>query len=221
MGYATKFSLDEPMNRVLATAEENMYSAKSLNRDVVRTRAIDAITSTLYESSQREQEHSERVSELSVKLGRALGLSEGKLKKLKEVARLHDIGKIVLEPNILNKNHLLTMEEWNEVKRHPIIGYRILNSFDDTVDLAESVLAHHEQWDGTGYPKGLRGEEIPLLARIIAVVESYERMTHDSDNTKARTREDALKELRDNAGRQFDPMLAELFARMIEEGDAF
>ena len=220
MGYATKFSLDEPMNRVLTTAEENMYSAKSLNRDVVRTRAIDAITSTLYESSQREKEHSERVSELSVKLGRALGLSEGKLKKLKEVARLHDIGKIVLEPNILNKNHLLTMEEWNEVKRHPIIGYRILNSFDDTVDLAESVLAHHEQWDGTGYPKGLRGEEIPLLARIIAVVESYERMTHDSDNTKARTREGALKELRDNAGRQFDPMLAELFARMIEEGEA-
>ncbi|HWR23138.1 MAG TPA: HD domain-containing phosphohydrolase [Feifaniaceae bacterium] len=218
MGYATKAEAEEPLGRVLAAAEENMYSAKSLNRDDVRSRAIDAITASLYESSSREREHAERVSELSVRLGRALGLSEVKLKKLKEVARLHDIGKIVLEPNILNKNHLLTLEEWNEVKRHPIIGYRILNSFDDTVDLAESVLAHHEQWDGAGYPKGLKGEEIPLLARIVAVVESYERMTHDSDNTKARTKEDALRELRENAGGQFDPMLAELFARMLEEG---
>ena len=217
MGYATKTDAEEPISRVLAAAEENMYSAKSLNRDDVRSRAIDAITTSLYESSYRELEHAERVSELSVLLGRGLGLSEVKLKKLKEGARLHDIGKIVLEPNILNKNHLLTLEEWNEVKRHPIIGYRILNSFDDTVDLAESVLAHHEQWDGTGYPKGLKGEEIPLLARIIAVVESFERMTHDSDNTKARTKEDALRELRENAGRQFDPMLAELFARMMEE----
>ncbi len=218
MGYATKADAEEPISRVLTTAEENMYSVKSLSRDDVRSRAIDAITTSLYESSGREKEHAERVSELSVLLGRALGLSEVKLKKLKEVARLHDIGKIVLEPSILNKNHLLTLEEWNEVKRHPIIGYRILNSFDDTVDLAESVLAHHEQWDGSGYPKGLKGEEIPLLARIIAVVESFERMTHDSDNTKARTKEEALAELRENAGRQFDPMLAELFTRMIEEG---
>ena len=218
MGYATKAKAEEPINRVLATAEENMYAVKSLSRDDVRSRAIEAITDSLYQSSSREQEHSERVSELSVLLGRALGLSEVKLKKLKEVARLHDIGKFVLDPTILNKNHLLTLEEWNEVKRHPIIGYRILNAFDDTVDLAESVLAHHEQWDGSGYPKGLKGEEIPLLARIIAVVESFERMTHDSDNTKARTREDALRELRENAGRQFDPMLAELFARMLEEG---
>ena len=217
MGYATKADPEESISRVLVTAEENMYSVKSLNRDDVRSRAIDAITDSLYESSCREREHAERVSELSVLLGRGLGLSEVKLKKLKEVARLHDIGKIVLEPNILNKNHRLTLEEWNEVKRHPIIGYRILNSFDDTLDLAESVLAHHEQWDGTGYPKGLRGEEIPLLARIIAVVESFERMTNDSDNTKARTKEDALRELRENAGRQFDPMLAELFARMMEE----
>lgn len=218
MGYATKTNKEEPIARVLATAEENMYSAKSLSRDDVRSRAIDAITTSLYETSAREKEHAERVSELSVQLGRALGLSEVKLKKLKEVARLHDIGKIVLEPNILNKNHHLTVEEWNEVKRHPIIGYRILNTFDDTVDLAESVLAHHEQWDGSGYPKGLKGEEIPLLARIISVVESYERMTHDSDNTKARSKEDAIRELRENAGRQFDPMLAELFARMLEEG---
>ncbi len=217
MGYATKADPEESISRVLVTAEENMYSVKSLNRDDVRSRAIDAITDSLYESSCREREHAERVSELSVLLGRGLGLSEVKLKKLKEVARLHDIGKIVLEPNILNKNHRLTLEEWNEVKRHPIIGYRILNSFDDTLDLAESVLAHHEQWDGTGYPKGLKGEEIPLLARIIAVVESFERMTNDSDNTKARTKEDALRELRENAGRQFDPMLAELFARMMEE----
>jgi len=149
-------------------------------------------------------------------LGRALKLSEVDIRKLKEAGYLHDIGKIVLDPKILNKNFQLSSQEWNEIKKHVPVGYRILNSFNETVDLAEAVLAHHEQWDGGGYPKGLKGEEIPLLARIITIAESYDRMIHDSANTKAKSKAEAVRVIRENAGTQFDPQLAELFAYMVE-----
>lgn len=216
MGFNVKSTMSEDLLQVLNSAEENMYAAKTLERDEVRSRAIDAITAALYHNSSRERDHSIRVSELCQALGRKLKLSEVKMRKLKEAGYLHDIGKIVLEPKLLNKNHRLTPQEWSEVKRHPIVGYRILNFFDDTLDLAESVLTHHEKWDGSGYPKGLKGEEIPLLARIISVVEGFDRMTHDSDNTTAMSEEQALREIREHAGTQFDPVLAETFARMME-----
>lgn len=216
MGFNVKRTMGEDLLQVLNSAEENMYAAKTLERDEVRSRAIHAITETLYDNSHRERDHSIRVSDLCRALGRELKLSEVKIRKLKEAGYLHDIGKIVLDPKLLNKNHRLTPQEWNEVKRHPIVGYRILNFFDDTLDLAESVLAHHEKWDGSGYPKRLKGEEIPLLARIISIVEGFDRMTHDSDNTNAMSVEQALREIREHAGTQFDPKLAEVFARMME-----
>ena len=149
-------------------------------------------------------------------MGKALELSEVEVRKLKEAGYLHDIGKIVLEPGLMNKNHLLTNREWNEVKRHSVIGYRILNSFDNTLDLAESVLAHHERWNGSGYPKGLKGDEIPLIARIIAIVEGYDRMTHDSDNIKAMSKEEAIGVLKENAGVLFDPGLVDVFIKTIQ-----
>ena len=195
-----------------------MYSVKTLERDNIRNSAIDSIVSLLHQNSKREKEHSLRVSELCQKLGKTLNLPDREIRKLKEAGYLHDIGKIVLEPELMNKNHLLTNLEWNEVKRHSIIGYRILNSFDNTLDLAESVLAHHERWNGSGYPKGLKGEEIPKLARIIAIVEGYDRMTHDSDNIKAMSKEDAIQTLKDNAGILFDPKLVDVFTEMVQEG---
>ncbi|MDD2362649.1 MAG: diguanylate cyclase [Oscillospiraceae bacterium] len=217
MGCATKLKKEDSIHITFENAEDAMYSAKTLERDDIRDTAIDGIIKYLHENSTREKEHSLRVSELCQRLGKELNLPEDVIRKLREAGYLHDIGKIVLDKELMNKNHLLTNKEWNEVKRHSIIGYRILNSFDNTLDLAESVLAHHERWNGSGYPKGLQGEEIPKLARIIAIVEGYDRMTHDSDNLTAMSKEQAIQTIRENAGALFDPELAEIFAGMMEK----
>lgn len=216
MGFDTKHDATEDIMQVLFSAEEKMYAAKTLERDEIRRSVIDVIIKTLHEKTPWIKGHSVRVSELCMELGKALELPEVELRKLKEAGYLHDIGKIVLEPQLLNKPYPLTTREWNEMQKHPVAGYRILHSFDDTVDLAEPVLAHHEHWDGHGYPKGLKGEEIPLLARIITVVESYDRMVHYPSNTAALSHADALKVLRKNAGKRFNPVIAELFALMME-----
>ncbi len=113
----------------------------------------------------------------------------------------------------------MSEEDWAEIKKHPIVGYRILNTFDETIDLAEPVLAHQEHWDGSGYPKGLKGEEVPLLARIIALAEGYERLIHDSDNREAYSKEQAISHIRSLSGSQYEPALVDEFVQMIEESD--
>src|SRR5690606_3687663 len=107
-------------------------------------------------------------------------------------------------------------QEQIEFMRHPIIGYRILNSFDDTLDLAEIILAHHENWDGSGYPKGLKGEEIPRLARIIAVAESYQILTRELGE-KSLSSKEAVNELRKQAGKKLDPNIVGTFINMIQK----
>lgn len=218
MGLAYKNGLEPDIALILSKAEEAMYNAKTLERDEVRKGTVGEILATLHKNSTREREHSESVSELAETIGRAFHLSEEEIRKLHDAGYMHDIGKIVLDNKLLNINHHLSDYEWNEIKRHPIVGYRILNAFDDTVNLAEPVLAHQEHWDGSGYPRGLKGNEIPLLARIIAVAEGYDRMTHDDDNTRAMSREEAIQALRENAGTRFDPRIIEVFTQALEQG---
>lgn len=217
MGYSTKVSVEAELIQTVNSAEEKMYLAKTLERDSIRSGTLDAIIQMLHKDNDRERQHSMRVGMLCQNLGLALGLSEVKVRKLKELGYLHDIGKIVLDKKLLNKGLDLTAEELADVKKHVVVGYRILNAFDDTMDIAEAVLAHHERWDGSGYPKGLKGHEAPLLARIIALVGSFDRMTHESENTKALTQKQAIKKLRKNAGVLYDPQLTEAFINMIEE----
>jgi len=220
MGCATKSTPDANIFQIFEQAEDTMYSIKTLEQDNIRKNTISEIVKMLHQNSAREEEHSNRVSELCARMGKRLGFPEDEIRKLREAGYLHDIGKIVLGPNLINKSYLLTTREWNEIRRHAIVGYRILNSFEDTLDLTEAVLTHHERWDGKGYPKGLKGEEIPRLARIISIVESYDRMTHDSDNQKARSKEEAISILRQNAGTVFDPELVEVFIELIESDDS-
>lgn len=233
MGAATKQSTKDNIIEILDIAEERMYFAKMLERSEFNAKVITTIISTLHESIPKEKEHALRVSELCEKLSVALSLPEDEIRKLKSAAFLHDIGKIVLDPDTLNKGpQQLSSNDWDEVKKHPVLGYRILKSFDATADLAESILAHHENWDGSGYPKGLKEDEIPLLARIISLAESYDRIIHDSavhsaadestatsnDISNARAkRETALRTIKENAGIRFDPSLVDLFVSLIEK----
>ena len=216
MGADTKQNPDSNLVEVLNKAEERMYLAKTLECDKANSAVIDSIIHMLHENNPREKEHSIRVSELCRDMGIILKLSEIEIRKLEDAGYLHDIGKVVLEPELLKKRFSKTNQKWNEIKKHPIIGYRILNSFDHTLDLAEIVLDHQERWDGSGYPKGLNGEEIPKLARIIALAESYERKVSGADNFEAMSKEDALIDIRANAGKHFDPDLTETFIKMIE-----
>jgi len=131
------------------------------------------------------------------------------------VGLLHDIGKIAIDDSILNKPGKLTEQEWEEIKRHPDIGYRILSTSYDFLELADCILAHHEKWAGTGYPKGLKGEDIPRIARIIAIADSYDAMTSERPYRKAMSEEEACIEIRKNSGTQFDPKIARIFIEKV------
>lgn len=216
IGFDTKTDAAKDIRQVLSNAEAKMYSVKTLERGEVKSREQDAIISALFENSEREKLHASRVSRLCERLGRALGLPEFDIHRLSEAGRLHDIGKIVLDPGILKKGYNLNSSEWNVVNQHPVVGYRILNSFDGTLELAEAVLAHHESWDGSGYPKGLDGERIPLLARIIAVAESYDRMVYVPDVAEAKTPGEALGEIQGLAGVRFDPAVVDALTKLLE-----
>jgi len=127
---------------------------------------------------------------------------------------LHDIGKVGIDDSILKKPGRLTDREWAIMKKHTEIGYRIAMSSPELEKIAEYILTHHERWDGKGYPYGLKGEEIPLLSRILAIADSYDAMTEDRVYRKAMSHEEAIEEIKRNAGTQFDPFIAELFLQI-------
>ena len=141
-----------------------------------------------------------------------LGFTATKEKRIKEAGYLHDIGKIVLDEKIV-RGHNLSEAELEIKRQHPIVGYRILNLFDDTLDLAEAVYSHHENWDGTGYPKGLKGEEIPITGRIIAVAEVYDELTNEYGDLHF-DHAVAVQKIKAMAGKQFDPAIVEAFTKI-------
>ncbi len=216
LGADTKTTGEQLFEETMANAENAMYRDKTLNRKSVNREMIDTIIETLDSKSSSEKRHSIVVSELCEKVGVALQLAEAKISKLKLAGYLHDIGKIIFDESFLSKD-VLTDEESEKMRQHAVVGYRILNLFDETLDLAEYVYSHHERWDGKGYPRGLSGEQIPQISRIISIVETYERVLSRGDLSDAERREAAVKVIREEAGKRFDPKIARWFADMMEE----
>ena len=215
LGFDTKAQSEQSIEEIMANAENKMYKDKVLNRKEINADIIDNIMENLHGRNKKEKLHSDKVSCLSGKIGAALGFGETEIKRVEQAAYLHDIGKIVLDENIL-RGHNLTEAELEIKKQHSVVGYRILNLFDDTLDLAEVVYSHHENWDGTGYPKGLKEKEIPVMARIIAVAEAYDEMTNVYGNLRF-SHETALQKIREMAGKRLDPEIARLFVRIFSK----
>ena len=218
LGLSVKESKEESIEETIKEAEDNMYRHKLLDRESHHNAIISSVMATMYARSQETEEHAERLAEISLKIGKAMGLSQKNLDDLRLLSMLHDIGKIGIDDRILNKEEPLSKKEWEIMKKHPEIGFRIAMSSSDLEPVAQYILHHHERWDGKGYPAGLRGEDIPLLSRILAVVDSYDAMTKDRIYRKALGEANAIKEIKDNSGTQFDPHIAELFLKLIKAG---
>ncbi len=215
LGFSTKEKNEDELEKVVKIADDYMYKHKLLERNSSHSAIISSIRATMNERSQETELHAERLAVLSRKLGIEFNISEVELNDLELFATLHDIGKVCVDDRILNKPGKLTDDEWCEMKKHPEIGYRIAKSSPNLVQIADYILAHHERWDGTGYPQGQKGEDIPFPSRILAVVDAYDAMTQDRPYRKMMDKNDALAEIKRNSGTQFDPSIAEIFVKMI------
>ena len=214
-GYATKNDQEEMIQDIFKKAEDHMFKDKIIESQSMRGKTIQTIIATLNEKNKREEQHSHRVSALCKSMGEALGMNEGKIEELKTVGLLHDIGKIAIDENILNKNGRLNESEYNEIQRHPEVGYRILSTVKEMLDLANYVLYHHERWDGSGYPKGLKGNDIPLVSRIIAIADAFDAMSSERSYRSSMPEPMIIEELRKNAGIQFDPEMINVFVEKV------
>jgi putative nucleotidyltransferase with HDIG domain len=161
--------------------------------------------------------HSIRVTELSLALGGELGLKDDDLVHLRRGALLHDIGKMGIPDAILNKPDKLTELEWGVVRRHPVYAYELLAPIPFLKSAAEIAHCHHENWDGSGYPRGLNGEHIPLLARIASVCNVFDALASDQPYRRAWDRNDALGYVEGTSGKQFDPEVVVAFIRLMEK----
>jgi putative nucleotidyltransferase with HDIG domain len=160
--------------------------------------------------------HSKKVSKYAVAIGEAMGLSRDKLAVLRDSGLLHDIGKISVPDALLRKQGPLSPQEWSQMRGHPEVAVAILRHVEELAQCLPAILHHHERWDGSGYPLGLVGNNIPLEARIVAVGDSYDAMTSDRPYRRALGPERALDELILCAGRQFDPQVVQVFADLVE-----
>src|SRR4030065_2489258 len=200
LGTSTKKIHDYDIRMTVKEAEDWMYRRKLLERRSISSSIISSLERTLQEKSYETEEHALRLKDMALVLGQSLKLTENKLNELILLSALHDIGKIAIPDDILMKKGKLTIKEWGIIKRHPEIVFNITASSPQLVPIADAVLSHHEWWNGSGYPRGLKGEDIPLVSRIISIVDSYDVMTHDRAYRKAISKEKAMEELERYAG---------------------
>lgn len=214
-GCGTKTTDQEKIEEIFNKAEEHMYRTKLDNSSKIKRRTIEQVLSNLFEIYNHEKVHSKHVGKLCESIAIALGLGNNDITQMKLVGNMHDIGKIGIDPKILNKKNKLTEKEYDEVKRHPEIGYRILSSVNEFSEIANYILEHHERWDGKGYPKGLKGDKISLQARITAVADAYDAMTSNRSYGVKMNKQEAKNELLKKSGTQFDPNIVKIFTEKV------
>lgn len=217
LGTATKEFADQKISKIIKKAEDNMYQNKLSERKSSKSNIVQGLLNTLNVKSSETKEHALRMTKLAFDFGEKLDFTISDLNKLTLLATLHDIGKTSISEDILKKSERLTAAEWEQIKKHPRRGYKIASASEEFNVVAEEILCHHEKWDGSGYPGGLKGQEIPYLARVISIIDAYDVMTNDRPYSSAISKEKALAEIKACAGSQFDPELAKKFIAMMEK----
>ncbi|WP_051188518.1 PAS domain S-box protein [Proteocatella sphenisci] len=213
-GFETKESEYEDMEKVFSQAEDHMYRRKLLESGSMKSEMITLITRGLYERDKNEQSHSERVAELCKKIAEAMNFEGHQIGEISLLGMLHDIGKIGLDQNIVNGIIKLNEREWKDIKKHPETGYHILKSVSEFSHIADYVLCHHERPDGKGYPRGLKGNNIPIQSRILSIAEAYDSMINKHYKEPI-TVLDAVNELILNMGTQFDEKIVKIFIEKV------
>lgn len=217
LGYSTKESVDTSIDQIFKMADNNMYRNKMTYSESSSGMYLKALQLTLEKSRYESKTHMELVKHYALILGEAIGLPPSELDDLGVVAQLHDIGKIGVPDEILHKSGSLTEEEFELIKGHSYFGYSMVKATPSTIKIADYILYHHEWYDGSGYPEGIKGEDIPLISRIIAITDAYAVMLHDTPYRNALTKDEAINELNVGSHSQFDPYLVETFLNIIGE----
>jgi diguanylate cyclase (GGDEF)-like protein/PAS domain S-box-containing protein len=217
LGKAIKSEPAESLIEALKKAEDEMYRQKVIESRSTKNVALEALIEALAAKSFETKEHTQKMQDMAFKIGEKYGLSDSELIRLNLLVTLHDIGKINISEKLLTKSKPLSDDEWSILKKHPEIGYRVAIATEDFAHVAEDILAHHEWWNGKGYPRGLENSEIPLLARIVTIVDAYEIMKNGRPYKPPKTEEKIIAELKRCSGAQFDPELADILLAILAE----
>jgi len=187
------------------------------NMELIRAynEVIEGWSRALELRDHKTEGHSRRVEELTLAIARKMGIEKEKLAHIRQGVLLHDIGKIGIPDSILNKPGKLTEEEWEMMRKHPIYAYEMLSPINHLRPALDIPRYHHERWDGSGYPEGFKGEEIPLAARIFAVVDVWDALRSDRPYHKAWSDEKALEHIKEESGKHFDPQVVEVFLEIV------
>ena len=220
-GYSFQRREEDDIDDLLKEAEHFMYKRKYYENQSAQSNTVKLIMQTLFEKSKREKDHSERVGLICEAIAKKMNFTKQAVNRIKIAGFLHDIGKIGIDEEILNKKGKLNEKEWEIIKTHTAKSARILEHTVEYKDLAKIVLSHHERYDGTGYPYGLKGEQIPIEARIIAIADTYDAMTQNRTYRKTVSKDIALKEIDRFAGTQFDPNIVAIFIKNVLTDKSF
>lgn len=216
-GVATKTTIDQDVYDIMKKAEDRMYYKKLTESKEAKLNMIKYLKDKLEELSIETKAHYDKLKRTSLKLAEALNLSDVEKEEIKLLCEFHDIGKIAISPDILQKKDKLTNSEWEQIKRHSEIGYHIVKSARESIAVDELILMHHERWDGNGYPGLIKEDEIPVTVRAFAIADAYEAMIEDRPYQSKMTKQQALKEIRNKSGTQFDPYIAEIFIKVMDD----
>ncbi|SDC74381.1 MULTISPECIES: HD-GYP domain-containing protein [unclassified Candidatus Frackibacter] len=223
LGSATKEEIGQDLNEIFDKAEAQMYQDKFEHKNCSSNPLLQALLCKLEDSNYEIVGHASRMVDLAKKFGKELELTEQQIERLALLAKFHDIGKFTVEKTILIKDSPLNEKEWEKFKSHSSVGYEIASNFRKLNAIANYIYHHHENWDGSGYPQGLQGREIPLLSRIIHIIDFYDAITHgiyyqldkETYYTTTMTQMKAIKKLNEYSGELFDPKYVEKFIKFI------
>jgi|GEM_PF-2042966 diguanylate cyclase (GGDEF)-like protein/PAS domain S-box-containing protein len=217
VGFATGTEPSQGIQAVYKRAGDNMYESKLRRSGLSEGKVVDFFLNLLAKKGVVDEGHAVRLQRIVQLLGRTLGLSPEGIKSLLLLSKVYDVGKVGIDEAIILKDGTLSSKEWEEIKRHSEVGSRIVRFSPETAILADYVLQHHEWWDGSGYPQGLKGKDIHLYARILAIADAYQAMTSPRPYRRPLSHEEALAELKRRGGTQFDPRLVDIFVSLFNQ----